>query len=69
MEVRHYYEIDGLALGQILSSGSKVMLGPAVRDNYSVCLYLNDLKRRALIQNTGLEHFEINESKIRYSSR
>ena len=69
VEVRHYYEIDGLALGQILSSGSKLMLGPAVKDSYSVCLYLNDLKRRARIQNPDLKHFEINVSKIRYSSR
>ena len=45
VEVRHYYEIDGLALGKILSSGSELMLGPAVKDSYSVCLYLNDLKR------------------------
>ena len=69
VEVRHYYEIDGLALGQILSSGSKLMLGPAVKDSYSVCLYLNDLKRRALIQNPDLNDFEINVSKIRYISR
>ena len=69
VEVRHYYEIDGLALGQILSSGSKLMLGPAVKDSYSVCLYLNDLKRRAGIQDSGLNYFEINVSKIRYSSR
>ena len=69
VEVRHYYEIDGLALGQILSSGSKLMLGPAVKDGYSVCLYLNDLKRRALLQNPDLTDFEINVSKIRYISR
>ena len=69
VEVRHYYEIDGLGLGQILSSGSKLTLGPAVKDSYSVCLYLNDLKRRARIQNPDLNHFEINVSKIRYSSR
>ncbi len=69
VEVRHYYEIDGLALRQILSSGSKLMLGPAVDDSYSVCLYLNDLKRRALIKKPGLNNFEINESRIRYNSR
>ena len=69
VEVRHYYEIDGLTLGQILSSGSKLMLGPAVKDSYSVCLYLNDLKRRAILQNPALSNFEINVSKIRYISR
>ena len=69
VEVRHYYEIDGLALGQILSSGSKLMLGPAAKDSYSVCLYLNDLKRRALLRNPDLSNFEINVSKIRYISR
>ena len=69
VEVRHYYEIDGLALRQILSSGSKLMLGPAVNDSYSVCLYLNDLKRRARIQDPNLYNFEINVSKIRYNSR
>ena len=69
VEVRHYYEIDGLALEQILSSGSKLMLGPAAKDSYSVCLYLNDLKRRALLRNPDLNDFEINVSKIRYISR
>ena len=69
VEVRHYYEIDGLSLEQILSSGSKLMLGPAVRDSYSVCLYLTDLKRRARIQNPDLNDFEIDVSKIRYISR
>ena len=69
VEVRHYCEIDGLGLGQILSSGSKLTLGPAVEDSYSVRLYLNDLKRRALMQNPDLNDFEINASKIRYSSR
>ena len=69
VEVRHYYEIDGLALGQILSSDSKLLLGPAVKDSYSVRLYLNDLKRRARIQKPDRNHFEINVSKIRYSSR
>ena len=69
VEVRHYYEIDGLALRRILSSGSKLMLGPAVNDSYSVCLYLNDLKRRARIENPDLNYFEINESRIRYNSR
>ena len=69
VEVRHYYEIDGLALGLILSSGSKLMLGPAAKDSYSVCLYLNDLKRRALLRNPDLSNFEINVSKIRYISR
>ncbi len=69
VEVRHYYEIDGLALREILSSGSKLMLGPAAKDSYSVCLYLNDLKRRSLLRNPDLSNFEINVSKIRYISR
>ena len=69
VEVRHYCEIDGLSLEQILSSGSKLMLGPAAKDSYSVCLYLNDLKRRARIQNPDLNDFEIDVSQIRYISR
>ena len=69
VEVRHYYEIDGLALGQILSSGSRFILGPAAKDSYSVCLYLNDLKRRALLRNPDLSNFKISVSKIHYISR
>ena len=66
MRVRHYRETGGLALRKILTSRSKLVLGPCVDDRYSVRLYLEDLRRQARRLGPDLLNFRIEESRISY---
>ena len=66
VEVRHYCEIADLDLRKLLASNSNVVLGPSVKDRYSVRLYFEDLKRQARANDPGLRDFPIRESQIRY---
>ncbi len=66
--VRHYREYRELALKKLLGSGSKLVLGPSIRDRYSIRLYFEHLKRRARKWDLGLNNFEIAQSTIRYRS-
>ena len=66
VEVRHYCEIAGLDLRKLLASNSNVVLGPSVRDRYSVRLYFEALKQQARADDPGLRDFPIQESQIRY---
>ena len=66
VQVRHYYEISGLALGSLFTSGSKLVLGPSVKDRYSVRLYLEDLRRRIRLRDPMSGLFDIGVSQIRY---
>ena len=59
--VRHFYEMDELALKITMTSGSKLVLGPCVADKYSAKLYLEHLQRQA-----GLMDFRIEASDIPY---
>ena len=59
--VKHFYEMDELALKRTMTSGSKLVLGPCVPDQYSVDLYLKHLQRQV-----GLNDFRIEASKIPY---
>ena len=59
--VRHFYEMDELALKSTMTSGSKLILGPCVPDQYSVKLYLEHLQRQA-----GIEYFRFETSEIPY---
>ncbi len=59
--VRHFYEMDKLALKSTMTSGSKLVLGPCVPDQYSVKLYLEHLQRQA-----GINDFPIQASDIPY---
>ena len=69
VQVRHYYEISGLALKSLLTSGSAIILGPSVKDRYSVHLYLKDLRRRIQLLDPMRGSFDIGVSKIRYRGR
>ena len=69
MQVRHYYEISGLALGSLFTSGSKLVLGPSVKDRYSVRLYLEDLRRRIRLRDPMSGLFDIGVSQIHYRGR
>ncbi len=64
--VRHYREYRELALRKLFGSGSKLVLGPSIRDRYSIRLYFEHLKRRARKWDLGLNNFEITQSTIRY---
>ena len=66
VEVRHYCELPDLDLRKLLASNSNVILGPSVRDRYSVRLYFEALKRQARADDPGLHDFPIQESQIRY---
>ena len=66
LRVRHYLEIGSLALKNLLTSGSRILLGPSVKDKYSVRLYLENLKHQALAKDPRLYDFRIDESKIHY---
>ncbi len=57
--VRHFYEMDELALKSTLTSGSKLVLGPCVPDQYSVKLYLEHLQCRTKINNFRIEASDI----------
>ena len=59
--VRHFYEMDELALKSTMASGSKLVLGPCVPDQYSVKLYLEHLQRQ-----TETNDFRIEASDIPY---
>ena len=59
--VKHFYEMDELALKRTMTSGSKLVLGPCVPDQYSVKLYLKHLQRQA-----GINDFRIEASTIPY---
>ena len=59
--VRHYYEIEGLALEKTLCSGSILTLGPTVPDQYSVELYLTQL-----IEQKELTDLKVESSRIPY---
>ena len=59
--VRHFYEMDELALKSTMTSGSKLVLGPCVPDQYSVKLYLEHLQRQ-----TEINDFRIKASDIPY---
>ena len=59
--VKHFYEKDELALKRTMTSGSKLVLGPCVPDQYSVYLYLKHLQCQA-----GLNYFTIEASDIPY---
>ena len=66
VEVRHYCELPDLDLRKLLLSNSRMVLGPSVRDRYSVRLYFENLKRQARAIVPGLHDFPIQESQIRY---
>lgn len=68
LRVRHYREEHRLALRNLLTSRSKLVLGPSIKDRYSIRLYFEDLRRRARIGTPGLHKFEIALSTIRYRS-
>ena len=57
--VRHFYEMDELALKKTMTSGSKLVLGPCVPDQYSVKLYLEHLQRQASINDFRFETSDI----------
>ena len=57
--VRHFYEMDELALKSTMTSGSKLVLGPCVPDQYSVKLYLEHLQRQAGINDCRIEASDI----------
>ena len=57
--VRHFYEMDELALKNTMTSGSKLVLGPCVPDQYSVKLYLEYLQRQAEINDFRIEASDI----------
>ena len=59
--VRHFYEMDELALKRTMTSESKLVLGPCVPDKYSVRLYLEHLWRQ-----TELYHFRVEASDLPY---
>ena len=59
--VKHFYEMDELALKNTMTSGSKLVLGPCVPDQYSVKLYLKHLQRQ-----TRINDFRIEASDIPY---
>ena len=44
---RHYYEHRALSTSQILVTETLITIGPAVRDKYTVKVYLEDLLQRA----------------------
>ena len=66
VEVRHYCEMAALDLRELLASNSSVILGPSVRDRYSVRLYFEGLKQQARASDPRLRDFPIRESQIRY---
>ena len=57
--VKHFYEMDELALKSTMTSGSKLVLGPCVPDQYSVELYLKHLQRQARISDFRIEASDI----------
>ena len=57
--VKHFYEMDELALKITMASGSKLVLGPCVPDQYSVKLYLKHLQRQARISDFRIEASDI----------
>ena len=59
--VRHFYEMDELALKNTMTSRSKLVLGPCVPDQNSVKLYLEHLQRKA-----GINDLRIKASAIPY---
>ena len=66
--VRHYREERALSLRNLLTSESKLVLGPSIKDRYSFRLYLEDLKRQARMKVPALYDFEVALSTIRYRS-
>ena len=66
--VRHYYELDDLALEKAMRSRSRLSIGPSASDKYSVRLYLESLKQQALSMGHTSYDFEIEVSKVRYNS-
>ena len=57
--VRHFYEMDELALKRTMASGSKLVLGPCVPDQYSVKLYLEHLQRQTEINDVRIKASDI----------
>ena len=66
--VRHYCELDDLALEKAMTSRSRLSVGPSVSDRYSVRLYLESLKQQALSMGHISHDFEVDVSKVRYNS-
>ena len=69
VQVRHYYELDELALEKTMTSRSFLNVGPSVTDKYSVRLYLESLKQQALSMGHISYEFEIGVSEIPYNKR
>ena len=69
VRVRHYYELDELALEKTMTSNSILYVGPSVTDKYSVGLYLESLKQQAHSMGHRSHEFKIGVSDIPYNNR